>query len=107
MCRGTEAVKAEVLAIACCTVRTMADQSGAEKRRRLDIVIFLGQTKTIASIGQGELRIAAVDAASCEAGKVAKILFTLEAVGALATGPAKPGHSDPLTRAKASDAAAE
>src|SRR5213595_3447544 len=76
MRRVTETVKAEPLGIARFAQRTISDQSRAQKRSNIDIVVLLWQRKTKPRVSDGEFRVTAVD------------------------GPAEPWNSDTLTDRK-------
>ena len=75
--------------------RAVADQPGAEERRRLHVVEALRDRKAEALVRDDELRVAAVELVAGEARAVAEVLAPA-AVAALAAGPAEPGHANPL-----------
>ena len=102
-----EAVEAERLAVAGHTVRAVADEAGAEQRRRFGIAEFLRQAEAIAPVGDHVLGVAAVDVAAGEVRRVAEILHARQAEAAVATGPAKPGHADALAEREVADAGAQ
>src|SRR5262249_55909544 len=53
----------------------VADQPGAEQRRRLDITVGRIDGKAIALVGDGQFSIAAVQLIAGEAGPIAKVLL--------------------------------
>ena len=99
---GAEPVEADALGVADQAQRPVADQAGAEQRRRLLVGLAVGDREAVALVGDGELRVAAVDVVAGEAGPVAEVLATAAAVAALAAGPAEPGDPDPVAAAKRS-----
>ena len=62
--------------------RSVPDQTGAEQRGDLEIAIAVGNRETEALVGDGELRISAVDVIASEACSVAQVLTTALAVAA-------------------------
>ena len=97
---GAEAVEADPLGLADQAQRPVADQPGAEQRRRLRVRIAVGDRQAEALVGDGQLGVAAVDVVAGEAGVVAEVLAAAAAVAALAVGPAEPGDADPLRRSR-------
>ena len=96
---GAEAVEADPLGLAGQAQRPIADQPGAEQRRRLLVGIAGRQREAEALVGDRQLGVAAVDVVAGEAGAVAEVLAARAAVAALAAGPAQPGHADPVAAA--------
>jgi hypothetical protein len=98
---GAEAVEADPLGLADQAQRSVADQPGAEQRRRLDVLIVAEDRETEALVGDGQLGIAAVDVVAGEAAVVTEVLPALPAVAAFAVGPAEPGDADALAELEA------
>ena len=93
---GAEAVEPDPLGVADQAQRPVADQPGAEQRRRLHVRVALGDREAEALVGDRQLGVAAVDVVAGEAGAVAEVLAAAAAVAALAAGPAEPGDADPV-----------
>src|SRR3989442_423946 len=74
----------------------VADQPGAEQRRRLRVRVLLRDREAEALVGDGQLGVAAVDVVPGEARVVAQVLAPGSAVAAVAVGPAEPGHAHPV-----------
>ena len=91
---GAEAVEADPLGLADQAQRPVADQPGAEQRRRLLVRVALRERQAEALVGDGQLGVAAVEVIAGEAGVVAEVLAAGAAVAALAVGPAEPGDAD-------------
>ena len=102
-----EPVEAEMLGIPGAYQRPVADEPGAEERRRLEIGIAVGNREAVALVGNGSLGIAAVDRVAGEARALAEILPPARAEPAAAAGPAEPGDADALTLFEARDAGAQ
>ncbi len=77
--RRAEAVDAEAFASPAMPQAAVADQPGAQQRRRLDVAIR-GEREAIALVGDGELGVAAVELVAGEAGAVAQILAAVAAI---------------------------
>src|SRR6185295_5609291 len=90
-----EAVQAEALRIAREPQGPIADQPGAQERRRGQVVEAVRDRKAVALVGAGPLRVAAVDVVTGEPRAVAKVLSARHAVTALAARPAEPRHAQP------------
>src|SRR5207247_10392400 len=90
---GAEAVQAEPLGVPGRPQRAMADQAGAEERRRLLVGVALGNRKAEALVGDGVLGVAAVEVVAGEPGLVAEILAPARAVAAAAVRPSQPGDA--------------
>ena len=99
--RGAEAVEPEPLGVAGHAQRAVADQPGAEERRRLLVGVALRNRHAVALVGDGELRVAAVQVVAGEARAVAEVLASAQAVPALVVGPAEPRDADPVARREA------
>src|SRR5207244_11758301 len=69
---GAEAVQAEPLGVPGRPQRAMADQAGAEERRRLLVGVALGNRKAEALVGDGVLGVAAVEVVAGEPGLAAE-----------------------------------
>ena len=109
---GAEAVDAETRQLAAERLageleRAVADQPGAEQRRRLRVAIGWRQLEAVARVGDGVLGIAAVDLVAGEARVVAEILLAAAAIEARAVGRAEPRHADAVADGEALDARAE
>ena len=104
---GAEAVEAEHRRLAGQLERAVADQAGAEQRRRLDVAERVGKGEGVAGVGDAVGGEAAVAGEAGEQGIVAEILAALAAIGAMAAGPAEPGNADPVADAEALRALAQ
>jgi hypothetical protein len=93
--RCAEAVEADPLRLPDQPQRPVADQPGAEQRRRLQVRVALGQREAEALVGDRQLGVTAVAVIAGELGLVAEVLAAGAAVAALAVGPAEPGDTDP------------
>src|SRR5690242_892744 len=82
--------------------RAIANQAGAEQRRRFGIAVTFENGEDVARISDGVLGIAAVDLIAGEAWIVAEVLAAGAAVEAGAVGEAEPRHAYALTDGKAS-----
>ena len=71
---GAEAVEADPLGVADQAQRPVADQPGAEQRRRLLVRVARGDREAEALVGDRQLGVAAVDVVAGEAGAVAEVL---------------------------------
>src|SRR5262249_11163550 len=92
--RGTKAVEADRSGLGRHPVGAIADQPGAEERRRLQIRVALRERKAETLVGDGDFRVAAVEVVARELGEVAEVLLFGPAEAALATCPAQPWHAD-------------
>ena len=95
MCRGAETVEAQALSTSE-LVCAIADQPGAQERRRFDVRKSLGYAKAIARIRDYMGRVAAVAAEAGEERLVAEVFPPRAAIVALAASPAKPRHANPV-----------
>jgi hypothetical protein len=93
--RGAEAVEAEPLGVAREAEGAVADQAGAEERRRLEIVVLLRKRQAVALVGDDPLRVAAVEVVAREARRLAEVLAAREAVAARAVRPAESRDAEP------------
>ena len=107
MSSRAEAVDSQPRCISGHDQRTVADQAGAEKRRRRNIVIVHRYGKAVALVGDGVFRIAAVQLIPGEAGVIAQVLTSGETVAANTARVAQPGHSHPVADGKALHARAQ
>ena len=73
--------------------RTVADQPGAQQRRRLGVGEIVREREAVAPVGQQVLGIAAVEGIAGEARRRAEVLLAGPAEAAVAAGPAEPGHA--------------
>ena len=80
--RGAEAVEAEPLRVAREPQRAVADQPGAEQRRRLHVGVAVRDREAEALVGDRVLRVAAVEVVAGEARAVAEVLAARAAVAA-------------------------
>ena len=72
---------------------------GAQQRGRLRVAIRGGQGKAVPVVGDGVVRIAAVNGVAGEEGVVAEVFMPGLAGAAVAAGVAQPGYADPVARA--------
>ena len=72
--RGAEAVEPEPLGVAGHAQRAVADQPGAQERRRLLVRVAVGDREAEALVGDRELRVAAVEVVAGEPRAVAEVL---------------------------------
>jgi len=98
-----EAVQPEPVGIAREAERPVADQAGAEKRGRLQIVVLVRERQAVALIGDRPLRVAAVQVVAREANRLAEVLAPREAVAAGAVRPAEPRNAEPAPVLGAAD----
>jgi hypothetical protein len=99
--RRAEAVDPEPLGIAGQAKRPVPDQARAQERRRLEILVPVGQREAEALVGHRHLGVAAVDVVARESGAVAEVLAARAAEAAGAVGPSEPRHADSLARREA------
>src|SRR5438270_14011411 len=92
-----ETVNAEPCRIASLAIRPVAEHSGAEKRRKIDIVVFVRQMETISRVGEGEVGVAAVDVIAGKLCAIAKIFSVRSTIRAFAVGPAEPWNADAVS----------
>jgi hypothetical protein len=112
MGRGAEAEYAEPRQLAAERLagklqRAVADQTSAEQRRRLGVVIAAWQLEAVARVGGRVLGIAAVELVTGEARVVAQILLAAPAIETGAVGRAQPRQADAIADSEALDARAE
>jgi hypothetical protein len=93
---GAEAVEADPLGVARKAERAVADQPGAEERRRLEVVETVGNRQAVALVCDDPVRVAAVEVVAGEARRLAEVLAAGEAEAARAVRPAEPRHSEAL-----------
>jgi hypothetical protein len=94
VCGGSEAVQAERVSVACEAKRAVADQPGAEERRRLLVPIAVWDREAEALVRDGVLGEAAVQVVAGEASPLAEVLAARTAVAARAARPAEPRNPD-------------
>ena len=75
-------------------VGAVADQPGAQQRRRVHVVVRVGQREDVARVGDRVFRVAAVALIAGEARVGAEVLAARSAVVASAAGAAEPRHAD-------------
>ena len=92
---GPEAVEAEPLRVAREPERAVADQPGAEERRRLQVGVPVRDREAEALVGDRPFRVAAVEVVAGEARPLAEVLPPGAAVAALPARPAEPRHAEP------------
>src|SRR5206468_6892579 len=96
--RGAEAVEADPLGVvATQPQRPIPDQPRAQKRRRLEVRVALGDREAVALVGYRQLRVATVQLVAGEPRFHAEVLAAGAAVPALAVGPTEPRDPHPLT----------
>src|SRR5205823_2433477 len=93
-------INAEPFRIASFSIRSVTKHSRAEERRKIDIVVFIRQGKTISRVGDGELGVAAVDVIASKFSFIAKILPVRSTISAFAVGPAEPWNADTISNRK-------
>src|SRR5204862_7737925 len=98
---------AKPMRIASFPVRPITEHSRAEERRKIDIVVLLGQMKTVARVRDGELGVAAVDVVAGKFSFIAKILPVRSTISAFAIRPAEPLNTDAIADLKSIDVLAE
>ncbi|ABA51266.1 hypothetical protein BURPS1710b_A1017 [Burkholderia pseudomallei 1710b] len=76
--------------------RPVADETRAQQRRRMNIVVAARHVHAKARVGDRALRIAAVDRVAGEAGRIAQVLAAARAVRAMAARAPEPRHADTL-----------
>src|SRR5262249_60432309 len=86
---------------------SVADQSRTQQRCRRDIVVAVGDRKTVRGLGDGQSGIAAVDLVARELRRIAEVLGRTAAKAAMAAGMAEPGNADPVAKPHAGDASTQ
>jgi hypothetical protein len=106
---ATEAVDAQPPArrYGGCEQRPVADDAGAQQRRRLLVLDLLGQGVGEPLVDQARVGVATVDVPAGEGGRRAQVLVAPAAVRAGAVGAAEPRHTDPVADGKPGRAGAE
>jgi hypothetical protein len=104
--RRPEAVQAQPPRVPRHHQRAVADQPGAQQRRRLGVAVARGQGEGVAVVGDGVLGVTAVDLVAGEAGVRTEVLAARAAVRASAARPAEPRHAHAVARREALDALA-
>src|SRR5204863_9379724 len=92
--RGAEAVQTEPLGVPGHAERPVADQPGAEERRRVLVAVLLRDREAVALVRDRELGVAAVELVAREACAVAEVLASGRAVATVAVRPAEPRHAE-------------
>src|SRR5882724_1450656 len=90
-------VQAQVAGRPCRPIGPVADEPGTQQRRGFGVRVASGQGEAIACICHDELRVAAIDGVTREAGELAQIFLSVPAVPADAAGVRKPGHTNTIT----------
>src|ERR1700694_6157797 len=98
--RVAEAIQTDALRIARAPQRAIADQAGAETRRRVQVVVTLGQRKTKALVSDAKLGIAAIQVIAGEARADAQGLEIAATEAAGLVEVAEPGPADALAGRK-------
>src|SRR5207249_90524 len=98
---GAEAVEAQPLSVAAEAQRPIADQTGAEERRSLEVLEAGRDGEAVALVRYRQLGVAAVELITREARPFAEVLPAGAAVGALTAGPAEPRDSHAVARPEA------
>src|SRR5262249_46993642 len=101
---GAEAVEADALGVAGEPQRAVADESGAEERRALDVRQPGWQRQDEAGVGGGVLGVAPVARVAGEAGEGAQVLRAPEAEATAAARPGEPRKAHPIARLQLRDA---
>ena len=94
--RRPEPVDAEALGVTCSDEATIADETGAEERGGMRVVVGRWKGEAEPRVGHGVLGIAAVDVVAGESRAVTEVLSSGRAVDAFTAGPAEPWHADAL-----------
>ena len=81
-------------------VRPVPYQPGAQQGGRLRVTVRGGQGKAVPVVGDGVVRIAAVNGVAGEEGVVAEVFMPGFAGAAMAAGVAQPGYADPVPGAE-------
>ena len=66
---GAEAVDPDALGVAGEAQRPVADQPGAQERRRLEVLVAVGEREAVALVGHRALGVAAVEVVAREAAR--------------------------------------
>src|SRR5882724_9195747 len=98
MCGIAKTVNTDPRRLTCFTVRAIAEHAGTKKRRNIDIVILLGQSKTISRVDDGELGVTAIDGIAGEFCPIAKVLAVRPAISAFTIRPPEPRNADTFAR---------
>jgi hypothetical protein len=101
--RGTEAVDSEASRIAGLDVRAIADQPGAQERRRFRVPVGHGDPEAEAVVGDSELRITAIERVPGEAGSVAEVFRARSTERAFSARPSEPRDADAIAGCEGSD----
>src|SRR5690606_22229650 len=104
MRRSAEAGETEPARIARPSVRAITDQSGAEQRCRVQIVVASRNRHAERGLGAHMLGIAAVDGVAGEVRRIAEVLAPHCAIGAMAAGLRQPRNADALPGNEVRDA---
>src|SRR5436190_22897414 len=102
-----KAVNAKPARVTGLSIRSIAKHSRAQKRRNIDVVILLRQSKTKSRISDRELRVAAVDRVTGKFCAIAKIFAIRSTINAVAVGPAEPWNADAVAQGKSFDTSAD
>jgi hypothetical protein len=102
--RSTEAIDAQGTGAEGLAVGAVADQPGAEQRRRLQIAVALGQGEAVVRLRLGIFGIAAIGLVAGEGRCVAKVLAAGAAIGTNPASASEPGDADALAGREAGDA---
>src|SRR4029453_10960863 len=94
MRRGPETVNAERSSLARHRIRTISDQPRAQERRRVQIVVAVGQREHEACVGTPDPRVAAIELIAGKASFSAKILPARLAERAMSARRAEPRNAD-------------
>src|SRR4029453_1729795 len=93
---GAEAVETEALRVAREAERAIAEDPGAGERGPFRVADTLGERQDVARVGDGQLRVAAVDVVAGEARARAEVLAPGAAEAARAARPGEPGDAHPV-----------
>jgi hypothetical protein len=97
---AAEPVQTKSLRITAKSQRPVTDQPGAEQRRSLQVRVVRRDREAKTLVGNGELRVPAVDVVPGEARALAQVLAFGVAVTTHAAGPTQPRNPDAVADAK-------
>jgi len=105
--RGAEPEDAEIARIARHDQRAVADQPGAQERRRFGVARLACDREAESRVGDRVFLVSAIDLVAGKARLRAQILAPRAAEPAFAAAPAEPRHADPLAQGETLDALAQ
>ena len=98
-----ETVNAEAMRVASFAIGAVAEHAGAQKRRRLDIVVFVRQMKTKSRVRNGELGVTPINSVAGKLRAVAKVFALRSTISAFPVRPAQPRNANSVTGGKSLD----